>query len=117
LVEIALRALSSAVNDTVTTLTCVGGIPDCLRRFSTSRCPQRIRRDADGQIRVIAYRADFDRLVERALDAVRQASTGMPAIMIRQLDVLAKVVKQTSDRTRRTVLIPQADAIQRAHGG
>jgi uncharacterized membrane protein len=39
----------------------------------------------------------------------------MPAIMIRQLDALAKVIEQTPDRARRTVLIRQAEAIQRAN--
>jgi uncharacterized membrane protein len=115
LVEIALRALSPAVNDTFTALTCVDWIADCLCRISTSWRPQRIRRDAEGQIRVIAYQADFDRLVDRAFDTIRQASTGMPAIMIRQLDALAKIVEQTPDRTRRTVLVRQAEAIQRSN--
>jgi uncharacterized membrane protein len=115
LVEIALRALSPAVNDTFTALTCVDWIADCLCRISTSWRPQRIRRDAEGQIRVIAYQADFDRLVERAFEKIRQAATGMPAIMIRQLDALVKVIEQTPDRTRRTVLIRQAAAIQRAN--
>ena len=115
LVEIALRALSPAVNDTFTALTCVDWIADCLCRISTSWRPQRTWRDAEGLIRVIAYQADFDRLVERAFEKIRQAATGMPAIMIRQLDALAKVIEQTPDRARRTVLIRQAEAIQRAN--
>jgi uncharacterized membrane protein len=115
LVEIALRALSPAVNDTFTALTCVDWIADCLCRISTSWRPQRIRRDAEGEIRVIAYQADFDRLVDRTFDTIRQAAIGMPAIMIRQLDALAKVIEQTPDRTRRTVLMRQAEAIQRAN--
>jgi uncharacterized membrane protein len=115
LVEIALRALSPAVNDTFTALTCIDWIADCLCRISTSWRPQRIRRDAEGQIRVITYEADFDRLVDRAFDTVRQAAVGMPAIMIRQLDALAKVIEQTPDRVRRTVLFRQAEAIQRAN--
>jgi uncharacterized membrane protein len=115
LVEIGLRALSPAVNDTFTALTCVDWIAECLCRISTSWRPQRIRRDAEGQIRVIAYQADFDRLVERAFEKIRQSATGMPAIMIRQLDALARVTEQTPDRARRTVLIRQAEAIQRAN--
>jgi uncharacterized membrane protein len=115
LVEIALRALSPAVNDTFTALTCVDWIADCLCRISTSWRPQRIRRDAEGQIRVIAYQADFDRLVDRTFDTIRQAAIGMPAIMIRQLDALAKIIEQTPGRARRTVLIRQAEAIQRSN--
>ena len=114
LVEIALRALSPAVNDTFTAMTCVDWIGDCLCRISTSWRPQRIRRDATGQIRVIAYQADFDRLVERAFEKIRQASDGMPAVMIRQLDSLAKIIDQTPDHARRVTLLRQAERIQHA---
>lgn len=113
LVEIALRALSPAVNDTFTGMTCVDWIADGLCRISRSWRPQRVRRDTRGEIRVIAYQPNFDRLVQRAFDTVRQAAAGMPAIMIRQLDALAKIIEQTPDRSRQTVLMRQADAIQK----
>jgi uncharacterized membrane protein len=115
LVEIALRALSPAVNDTFTGMTCVDWIADCLCRISATWRPQRIRRDADGNIRVIAFQPDFQRLVERTFDTIRQAAVGMPAIMIRQLDAVAKVLEQVSDRGGRTALIRQAEAIQRSN--
>ncbi len=115
LVEIALRALSPAVNDTFTGMTCVDWIADCLCRISTSWRPQRVRRDAQGHIRVIAYQPDFDRLVHRAFATIRQAAAGMPAILIRQLEALAKVIEQTPDQGRRTILVRQAEAIQRAN--
>lgn len=115
LVEIALRALSPAVNDTFTGMTCVDWIADCLCRIAPVWHPQRVRRDAEGLIRVIAFQPDFDRLVERAFDTIRQAAVGMPAIMIRQLDAIAKVIEQVPDRKRRTALIRQAEAIQRSN--
>jgi uncharacterized membrane protein len=115
LVEIALRALSPAVNDTFTGMTCVDWIADCLCRISATWRPQRIRRDAEGNIRVIAFQPDFERLVERTFDTIRQAAVGMPAIMIRQLDAVAKVLEQVSDRNHRTALIRQAEAIQRSN--
>ena len=115
LVEIALRALSPAVNDTFTAMTCVDWIGDCLCRISATWQPQTIRRDNTGQIRVIAYQADYDRLVERAFEKIRQASDAMPAVMIRQLDALTKIMEQTPHRTRQRVLLDQADRIQRAN--
>jgi uncharacterized membrane protein len=115
LVEIALRALSPAVNDTFTGMTCVDWIADCLCRIYAVWRPQRIRRDAEGNIRVIAFQPDFDRLVERTFDTIRQAAVGMPAIMIRQLDAVAKILEQVTDRNQRTVLIRQAEAIQRSN--
>ncbi len=114
LVEIGLRALSPAVNDTFTGMTCVDWIGDGLCRISTSWRPHRIRRDAEGNIRVIAFQPDFQRLVERTFDTIRQAAVGMPAIMIRQLEVLAKIMEQTPDRELQTPLIHQAEAIQRS---
>jgi uncharacterized membrane protein len=115
LVEIALRALSPAVNDTFTAMTCIDWIGDCLCRISTTWQPQRIRRDETGHIRVIAYQADFDRLVERAFEKIRQAADGMPAVMIRQLDALTKILEQTPHRPRQRVLLDQAVRIQRAN--
>ena len=113
--EIALRALSAAVHDTFTAMTCVDWIGDCLCRIANSYRPHRIRRDADGNIRVIAYQPDFERLVDRTFDTIRQAAVGMPAIMIRQLDALAKVIEQTQDRNHRTALVRQAEAIERSN--
>ncbi len=54
-------------------------------------------------------------MVERSFDTIRQASVGMPAIMIRQLDAVTKVIQQVPDRKRRTALIRQAEAIQRSN--
>lgn len=112
LVEIGLRALSSAINDTFTALTCIDWLGDCLCRISIGWHPQRIRRDNTGHIRVIAYQADFKRLVERAFEKIRQASEGMPAVMIRQLDALAKIMEQTPHSERRQILVEQADLIE-----
>lgn len=115
LVEIAIRALSSAVNDTFTAMTCIDWIGDCLCRITTGWHPQRVHRDTAGRIRVIAYQADYDRLVQRAFEKIRQAGGGMPAVMIRQLDALTKIMEQTTIPERRQVLLDQAEMIQRSN--
>jgi len=114
LVEIAIRALSTAVNDTFTTLTCIDWLSECLCRITTGWHPQRVHRDPNGRIRVIAYQADYDRLVQRAFEKIRQSASGMPAVMIRQLDGLHKIMEQTTTPGRRRVLLEQAAMIQRA---
>ncbi len=115
LVEIAIRALSPAVNDTFTALTCIDWLTDCLCRITTGWHPQRIRRDRAGRVRVIVYQADFDRLVQRGFEKIRQAGHGMPAVMIRQLDGLIKIMQQTTIPERLQVLIDQASMIQRSN--
>jgi len=114
LVEIAIRALSPAVNDTFTALTCIDWLSDCLCRITTGWHPRRVHRDRNGYVRVIAYQPDYDRLVQRAFEKIRQAAVGMPAVMIRQLDALHKVMEQTTIPERRQILLDQAELISRS---
>jgi uncharacterized membrane protein len=113
LVEICLRALSSAVNDTFTALTCIDWIGDSLYKVAGRWQPTRVYRDAGAAVRVITTEATWERLVQRAFDKVRQSSAGMPAVMIRQLSAIAKVVERTPAGRGRQVLLDQADMIER----
>jgi uncharacterized membrane protein len=114
LVEIAIRALSPAVNDTFTALACIDWLGDGLCKIADRWRPATVRRDAAGHVRVITVTVGFRRLVERAHDKIRQASRGMPAVMIRQLDGLAKVMAYTTSSEQRDVLLEQAAMILRA---
>ena len=55
------------------------------------------------------------REVQRAFEKVRQSGRGMPAVMIRQLDALAKIMEQTRNGGQDHVLLDQAAMIQRAN--
>lgn len=114
LVEIAIRALSPAVNDTFTALTCVDWLGDSLCKVASRGRPALVHRDRQGYVRVITAQVSYDRLVERAHDKIRQASRGMPAVMIRQLDALAKIMQQTASVEQHPALLDQAAMIQRA---
>ncbi len=114
LVEIGIRALSPAVNDTFTAMTCIDWLGDNLCKIVKRWHPTRVHRDDRGVIRVIAAQPSYERLVQRSFEKIRQASTGMPAIMIRQLDALAQIMTETSSPGQRRVLLDQADMIQRA---
>ena len=56
----------------------------------------------------------YDRVVNGAFDKVRQASRGMPAVTIRQLSSLGRVVESAATEAQRAVLLRQADMIMRA---
>ncbi|HEY2075634.1 MAG TPA: DUF2254 domain-containing protein [Streptosporangiaceae bacterium] len=117
LVEICIRALSSAINDTFTALTCVDWIGDSLTKVTGRWQPTRVYRDAGGAVRVIATEVTWERLVQRAFEKVRQASHGMPAVMIRQLDALARIMERTTASRDRQVLLDQAAMIERLSAG
>jgi uncharacterized membrane protein len=114
LVEIAIRALSPAVNDTFTALTCIDWLGGGLCKISSRWNPRRAHRDGRGYVRVITAEPSYARLVDRAFDKIRQAGRGMPAVLIRQLDALARVMDYTTTAEQRVVLLRQADMILRA---
>jgi uncharacterized membrane protein len=114
LVEIAIRALSPAVNDTFTAMTCIDWLGDNLCKIAVEWHPDTCHRDRGGQIRLITAPVSYERLVQRSFEKIRQAAGGMPAVLIRQLDALSKIMAVApADRTQ--VLLDQAIMIQRVN--
>jgi uncharacterized membrane protein len=114
LVEIGTRALSAAINDTFTALTCIDWLGENLCKIVTGWHPARVHRDSAGFIRVIAAEPAYDRLVQRSFEKIRQSSLGMPAVMIRMLEALARIMTETTSEGQRRVLLDQAAMIDRA---
>jgi uncharacterized membrane protein len=112
LVEIAIRALSPAVNDTFTALTCVDWLGDSLCKIAVDWNPHRYHRDGNGEIRLISAPVSYERLVQRSFEKIREAAGGMPAVLIRQLEALHKVMA-VAPATRSQILLDQADMLQR----
>ena len=114
LVEIAIRALSPAVNDTFTALTCIDWLSAGLSRLSGRTLVEAFYRDGFGRVRLIESDPSYAKMVNRAFDKVRQAARGMPAVIIRMLHALAVVTEQTTSAGQRHILLRQADMILRA---
>ena len=113
MVEIAIRALSPAVNDTFTALTCIDWLSDGLCQITAGWHSRRVHFDANDKVRLIAAEPSYERLVDRAFDKIRQAARGMPAVMIRQLEALGRIMEYTSTPAQRAVLLQQAEMILR----
>jgi uncharacterized membrane protein len=113
LVEVALRALSSAVNDTFTALNCIDWLGDCLCHAYAQELPSGIYCDSSGNVRVIEPIVTYERLLKGATDKIRQAGRGMPAVLIRQLENLLKVMTLTSTPEQREVVLHYATLILR----
>jgi uncharacterized membrane protein len=110
LVEIALRALSPAVNDTFTAMTCIDWLGESLCKVTAQWRPLRVHRDSHGYVRVITAQVSYERLIERSFEKIRQAGRGMPAVLIRQLQALSKIVEQSTDPEERALLLEQDHA-------
>jgi uncharacterized membrane protein len=111
LVEIAIRALSPAVNDTFTALTCLDWISSGLSRISGRDFTERVYRDDEGRIRLIGADWSYSKMTNRAFDKIRQAARGMPAVIIRILDSLEAIADATTSESQRAVLLRQAEMV------
>jgi uncharacterized membrane protein len=117
LVEIAIRALSPAVNDTFTALTCIDWLGESLCKVTTRWHPTRVHRDGRAYVRVITAHVSYERLVERAFEKIRQAGRGMPAVLIRQLEALTKIMAHTTSAPQTRAAAGAGEDDPRGSGG
>jgi uncharacterized membrane protein len=111
IVEIAIRALSPAVNDTFTGVACVDWLSDALLVLSEEPPLQGNWYDKKGELRVWVPAVRIERLVKLAFDQIRQASATTPAVLIRQLDAIRRLHPRMPEAAQRA-LRDQADAIR-----
>jgi len=111
IVEIAIRALSPAVNDTFTGVACVDWLADALLVLAEKPPLEGNWYDAGGELRVWMPALKLERLIKLAFDQIRQASTTTPAVLIRQLEVIRRIAPRMPAAAR-AALGEQADAIR-----
>jgi uncharacterized membrane protein len=111
IVEIAIRALSPAVNDTFTGVACVDWLADALLVMAEKPPLEGNWYDLAGELRVWMPEVRLERLVKLAFDQIRQASATTPAVLIRQLEVIRRLAQRMPPASRRA-LAEQAEAIK-----
>ena len=101
LVQIAVRALSPAVNDPYTASVCIDRIGAALKRLAGRQIPSPYRSDENGKVRVVARGMDFPEVAATALNQIRQNSRANPKIKIRLLEAIRnalEAVQREEDR-------------------
>jgi uncharacterized membrane protein len=111
IVEIAIRALSPAVNDTFTGVACVDWIADALLVLADGPSDDGVWFDAAGKSRLLVRAVRLERLVRLAFDQIRQAAADNPAVLVRILDVIRRVAPRMPDAAREA-LRDEANAIR-----
>ncbi|MBE9169758.1 DUF2254 domain-containing protein [Pleurocapsales cyanobacterium LEGE 06147] len=113
LVEIALRAISPAVNDPFTAIRCIDRLGDGLSRLAQRDFPSPYRYDDDDNLRVIAEPVTFAGLIDVAFNQLRQYGKSDVAVTIRLLEAIAIVAGYIHNQQERTVLLRHAEKIWR----
>ena len=88
LVDIAIRALSPAVNDPTTAVQAIDRISDLLAISGTRPDPTGLRVDSEGAVRVKQKLRNFDGLLVLALTEIIRYGAGAPQVVRRLLEVL-----------------------------
>jgi uncharacterized membrane protein len=113
LIQIAIRALSPGINDTLTAISCMNWLEAALRTLARRKAPPAELRDARGLARVAVRRASPGEIADAAFHPLRRASRSNAAATHRLLGVLAGVGQVCLDPDLRSALRRHADLVGR----
>ena len=113
MVDVALRALSPALNDETTAAEAIDYLGAVLARLA-ARPPAVTARCLDGQLRVIAPAPDADALVALAFDQIVRVGAASPQTLRRVLSALATVRGVACDGRCETALLRAAERVDAA---
>ena len=105
IVDIALKAISPAVNDPSTGITCVDQLSRILIRFASREPPESLLYDPPGVVRVRIPWLGFERLVDSAFEQIRLYAKLDVAVSLRMLRALGDIATTVSDPAFRQVLV------------
>jgi uncharacterized membrane protein len=111
IVEIAIRALSPAINDTFTGVACVDWIADALLTAAEAPTSDGCWFDGSGELRVRVRPLRLERLVKAGFDQIRQAAADNPAVLVRILDHIRRMAPRMEGDARRA-LMDQVEAVR-----
>ncbi|MDR3721118.1 MAG: DUF2254 domain-containing protein [Candidatus Acidoferrales bacterium] len=104
IVDIALKAISPAMNDPTTAITCVDQLSRILIRFESREMPETMLYDMQGVGRVSIRWIDSERLLDSAFEQIRMYSKSDVAVSLRLLRGYGDIATATpSDAVRRMV--------------
>jgi uncharacterized membrane protein len=111
LAEIALRALSPAINDPFTAIRCVDRLSAGLTQLVQRPVPSAYRYDDALNLRVIAEPVSFDTLFDSAFSQIRRYGASDVAVTVRLLQAIELIINQTTNSKHLSILRQHAENI------
>ncbi len=106
LVDIALKAMSPAINDTTTAIMCIDFLSSILIRLAPRRiAPQ--PRYVGGELVLVPKGPDFDDFLCESFEQIREHANGNVAIYVRLLEALETLARFTNDIGRKKNIADQ----------
>jgi uncharacterized membrane protein len=105
LVELAVRALSTGINDPFTANTCIDWLGAALAKMSEMEFPSNMRLDENGIVRILYERPfTFEGLINASFNQIRQNSEGSLSVRIRLLEALTLIAAHTQQEENLLIL-------------
>ncbi|TFZ04347.1 DUF2254 domain-containing protein [Ramlibacter rhizophilus] len=114
LVDVALRALSPALNDENTAIVVIDRLRGALSRLLRKRLPSGYYVDAQGTPRVQGPRYTHQDHIQHAIEAIRRPAAAHPRVVVAAIDALALLVPHAADAPMRHFLLGQAERVAEA---
>jgi uncharacterized membrane protein len=104
IVDIALRAISPAVNDPSTAINGIDQLSRILIRFASRQEPVSVIYDLPGEVRLIVPWIDFQGLLDSAFEQIRHYGATDVTVCLRLLRALGDIAISTSDHEVRSLI-------------
>jgi uncharacterized membrane protein len=104
LATIAVRALSPAVNDPYTAMSCIDRLGEALSDIGARPNPQAVFTDMNGKVRLVTRPATFASLLSLAFDQIRHYGKGDLKVMLHLLKTIGMVGESLHDKEDETIL-------------
>jgi uncharacterized membrane protein len=111
IVDIALKAISPAVNDPTTAIGSVDQLSRLLIRFASREMPSSNLYDPPAVFRVHVSWIGFEQLLDSAFEQIRHYSTSDVAVSLRLLRALADIAVATPDPRFHRILVERGRRI------
>ena len=111
IVEIALRALSPAINDIYTALYCVDWLGEALLELASVHPSDGAWTAPSGEVRLLEPPLRYSRLVKAGFNQLRQAAPDNPALTIRLFETFARMTSQLINEDHRKAVRLQVEAL------
>jgi uncharacterized membrane protein len=113
LVEVALRALSPAINDPFTAMAAVDWLGAALARLAREKFPSRYRYDDGGRLRVVADISTFGGIAHTIFSRIRHYGGTSPVVLNRLLEAVAGFGPHIQDDADRALVRDETEAVLR----
>jgi uncharacterized membrane protein len=114
LVEVAVRALSPAINDPFTAMTCLDWLGTALCRMCARTFPNQRKFDQNGNLRLLTNPITFTFVVDAAFNQIREYGRSSTAVTMRLLDTIAVVAKCAHTNEQRTALLRHVELVEQS---